>query len=63
MLGSDIYNYSSAYRPANATSSSAQPAVKLTKEIFCDLFSFFNETVEDTLNVQKLNWKSNQDSF
>lgn len=55
VLGDGIYNFSPNYKSAQ---SSSEKPIKLTKEVFCDLFSFFNETVEDTLNVQKLNWKS-----
>lgn len=56
VLGDDVYQFSSNFKTPNQADTK-QPT-KLTKEVFCDLFSFFNETIEDRLNVQKLNWKS-----
>jgi hypothetical protein len=54
VFGEDIYKYSSNLRaPGSPTTSTV-----LTKEIFCDRLTFFHETTEDELNVQKLGWKS-----
>ncbi len=54
-LGDNIYQYSDTLKSSNTNSN---VVLKMDKQTFCDLFNFFNETVEDKLNVQKLNWKS-----
>lgn len=54
-LGDNIYQYSDTLKSSNNNSN---VVLKMDKQAFCDMFNFFNETVEDKLNVQKLNWKS-----
>ena len=54
VFGEDIYKYSSNLRAPGSPTSSAV----LTKDVFCEHLTFFHETTEDQLNVQKLGWKS-----
>jgi hypothetical protein len=52
VLGDNIYNFS----PTLKSSKSPEAPVRLTKDMFCQLFPFFVESAEDKLNVQKLGW-------
>lgn len=68
-LGDSLYEFSATHRavdsnvrPTTSQAASAQPA-RLTKEVFCERLPFFQESTEDKLNVQKLNWKSTADDM
>lgn len=53
-----IHDFSASTKRMGAPDT---PPNKLNKDTFCDQLSFFAETTEDRLNVQKLGWKSGDD--
>lgn len=54
VLGDSIYNFS----PNLKVPGRADQPTRMNREVFCEQLSFFTETTEDRLNVQKLGWKS-----